>query len=62
MSSGKMGKYKYLADEEIVPSNQRQIVKQVKFTYSHLGKAFQKQTEKQVGAIKSLDLSIEKMN
>ena len=57
-----MGKYEYLADEEILPSNQRQILKQVKFTYSHLGKAFQKQTEKQVGAIKSLDLSIEKMN
>ena len=49
-----MGKYEYLADEETLPSNQRQVVKQAKFGYSPLGKAFQKQTEKQFGAIKSL--------
>ena len=27
-----------------VPSNQRQIIEQAKFTYSPLGKAFEKQT------------------
>ena len=38
-----------------MPFNQRQIIEQVKFAYSSLGKAFEKQTEKQVYAIKSLD-------
>ena len=38
-----------------MPFNQRQIIEQVKFAYSSLGKAFEKQTEKQVCAIKSLD-------
>ena len=28
---------------EILPSNQQQIIEQVKFTYSPLGKAFEKQ-------------------
>ena len=31
--------------EEILPSNQRQTREQVKFTYSPLGKAFEKQTK-----------------
>ena len=39
-----------------MPSNQRQIIEQAKFTYSPLGKAFDKQTEKQIGSLKSLDL------
>ena len=38
-----------------MPFNQRQIIEQVKFAYSSLGKAFEKQTEKQVYAINSLD-------
>ena len=42
LSSGKIDKYKYLTGEEILPSNQQQIVEQAKFTYSPLGKAFQK--------------------
>ena len=37
-----------------MPSNQRQIIEQATFTHSPLGKAFEKQTEKQVDAIKSL--------
>ena len=37
-------------------SNQRNIIEQAKFAYSPLGKAFEKQTEKQVGALKSLVL------
>ena len=36
-------------------SYQRQIIEQAKFAYSPLGQAFEKQTEKEVGAIKSLD-------
>ena len=43
LSSGKLGKYEYLTGEEILPSNQRQIIEQAKFTYSPLGKAFEKQ-------------------
>ena len=43
-----------------VPSNQRQIIERAKFEYSPLGKAFEKQTEKQVGDLKSLDLSNKK--
>ena len=38
--------------EEILPSNQQQITEQAKFTYSPLGKAFERQTktnEDQVG-------------
>ena len=38
-------------------SIQIQIIEQAKFVYSSLGKAVEKRTEKQVGALKSLDLS-----
>ena len=71
LSSGKIDKYEYLTGEEILPSNQQQIIEQPKFTYSLLGKAFQKQTktiedqgEKQIKAIqdKRLIKSIEKFN
>ena len=43
LSSGKIDKYEYLTDEKISPSNQQQIIEQTKFTYSPLGKAFEKQ-------------------
>ena len=43
LSSGKTGKHEYLTGEEILPSNQQQIIEQAKFTYSPLGKAFKKQ-------------------
>ena len=43
--SDKIDKYEYLTGEEILPSNQQQIIEQAKFTYSPLGKAFQKQTK-----------------
>ena len=43
LSSGKIHKYEYLTGEDILPSNQQQIIKQVRFTYSPLGKAFEKQ-------------------
>ena len=43
LSSCKIDKYGYLTVEEILPSNQQQIIEQAKFTYSPLGKAFEKQ-------------------
>ena len=43
LSPCKIDKYEYLTGEEILPSSQKQIVEQAKFTYSHLGKAFEKQ-------------------
>ena len=49
--------YKYLTGEEILPSNQYQIIEQAKFTSSALGKAFEKQTKEQVKAIKDLNIS-----
>ena len=60
LSSGKLDKYEYLTGEEILPSNQQQIIQQAKFNYSPLGKALQKQRksiedqgEKQVDALKT---------
>ena len=38
LSSNKTGKYEYLTGEEILPSNQKQIIEQAKFTYSPLEK------------------------
>ena len=43
LSSGKIHKYEYLTGEDILPSNQQQIIEQAKFTYSLLGKDFEKQ-------------------
>ena len=58
LSSGEFNKYEYLTGEEILPSNKQQIIEQAKFTYSPLGKAFEKQIkaiedqgEKQIKAI-----------
>ena len=41
--SGKLHRYEHLTDEDILPPNQQQIIEQTKFTYSPLGKAFDKQ-------------------
>ena len=61
LSSGKIHKYEYLTGEDILPSNQQQIIEQAKFTYSPLGKTFEKQIktiedqgEKQIDALKDL--------
>ena len=61
LSSGKLDIYEYLTGEEILPSNQQQIIQQAKFNYSPLGKAIEKQIktikdqgEKQVVALESL--------
>ena len=60
LSSGKIHKYAYLSGDQILPSNQQQIIEQAKFTYSPLGKAFEKQIktiedqgQKQVEALKT---------
>ena len=45
LSSGKLHKYEYLTGEDILPSNQQQIIEQTNFTYCPLGKAFEKQTK-----------------
>ena len=42
LSSGKNNKYEYVMGEEVLPSNQKQKIEQAKFTYSLLGKAFDK--------------------
>ena len=61
LSSGKLDKYEYLTGEEILPSNQQQIIQHAKFTYSPLGRALEKQRKtiedqgkKQVVALESL--------
>ena len=46
LSSDKIDKYEYLTGEDILPSNQQQIIEQAKSTYSLLGKAFDKLTKK----------------
>ena len=68
LSSRKIDKYEYLTGEEILPSNQQQIIQQAKFSYSPLGKAFEKQTKtienqgkKQVVALESLKDSDKKL-
>ena len=60
LSSGKINKYEYLTGEETLPSNQKQVTEQAKFTYSPLGKAFEKQAktiedqgEKQIKSIQN---------
>ena len=62
LSSGKIHKYEYLTGEDILPSNQQQIIEQARFTYSPLGKAFEKQTktiedqgQKQIDALEVLN-------
>ena len=43
LSSGRLHKYEYLTGDDLLPSTQQQIIEQTKFTYSPLGKAFDKQ-------------------
>ena len=61
LSPGKIHKYEYLTGEDILSFNQQQVIEQARFTYSPLGKAFQKQVKtienqgkKQVDALKDL--------
>ena len=64
LSSGKIDKYEYLTGEEMLPSNQQQIIEQAKFTYSPLGIAFEEQAKtiddqgkKQIEEIQNKDFS-----
>ena len=41
-SSGKICKYEYLTDKDILSSSNQQIIEQTRFTYSPLGKVFEK--------------------
>ena len=66
LSSGKLHKYEYLTGEDILPSNQQQIIEQANLTYSPLGKAFDKQIKtiedqdkKQIDALENLKLKEE---
>ena len=43
LSSNKFNKYEFLASEEILPSNQKKMIEEARFTFSPLGKAFEKQ-------------------
>ena len=43
LSSDEIHKYEYFTGEDILPSNQQQIIEQARFTYSPLGTAFEKQ-------------------
>ena len=68
-SSGNIYHYKYITGEEVLSSNQRQIIEQANFTYSPLKKAFQKQIKtiedqrkKQVEAVKVLKLNNQKLS
>ena len=61
LSSGILHKYEYLTGEDILQSTQQQIIEQTKFTYSPLGRAFDKQIKaiedqgkKQVDALNTL--------
>ena len=62
LPSGKIHKYEYLTGEDILPSNQQQIIEQTKFTYYPLGRAFEKQIKtiegegkKQIDVLKPLE-------
>ena len=64
LSSGNIHKYEYLTGEDILPSNQQQTIQQARFTYSPLGKAFEKQIKtiedqgkKKVEALNTLNIS-----
>ena len=45
LSSGKIDNNEYFTSEEILPQDESRMVKQIKFTYSLLTKAFEKQLE-----------------
>ena len=69
LSSGKLDKHEYLTGEEILPTNQQQIIQQAKFNYSPLGEALEKQIktikdqgEKQVVALESLNVPNKKLS
>ena len=42
LSSDKIDKQEYLTGNETLASNQKEIIKQSKFSFTHLGRAFEK--------------------
>ena len=46
LSTGKIDKYEYLTNEEILLSDQSRLIEEAKSTYSPLGKAIEKQIKK----------------
>ena len=63
LSLRKTQKHEYFTGEDILASNQQQIIEQTKFTYSPLGKVFKKQiktvedqAKKQVDALENSKL------
>ena len=68
LSSLKIDKYKYLTDEKTLPSDQRRVIVQAKFTYSPLGKTcenqrktIEEQGNKQVKALEVLKPNTQKL-
>ena len=68
LSSGKIDKYEYPTCEEILPSHQSIIIEQANFTFSPLGKPFEKQMKtieeqrkKQVEALEVLKPNTQKL-
>ena len=43
LSSGKIDTYKFFKGQKILPSDQRRVIEQAKFTCSHLEKTVEKQ-------------------
>ena len=69
LPAGKIDRNEYLPDEQILLSDQKQIIKKAKFTYFHLRKAFQKQIKaienqgkKQVEALEVLKPNTQKLS
>ena len=66
LSSRNFHRYEYVTGEYVLPSSQQQIIEQARFTYSPLGKPFEKQIKtiedqgkKQVDALENLKLKEE---
>ena len=69
LSSRKINKYKFLTSKEILPPDQRRVIEKATFTYSPLGKTFEKQikniedqTEKQIKALEQHGKQLLKCN
>ena len=68
-SSSKIDEYEYLTGEETIPSDQKQLIEQIRFQCNPLGKALEKQTktiedqgEKKVKAIEEHSKQLLKSN
>ena len=69
LSFGNIDRYEYLTSEGILLSDQSRVIEQAKFTYSHLGKALEKQIktiegqgERQIKAIKDHRKQVDNTN